>query len=351
MFARKKPAPVPQPVPAKTEHGSGYEALIFLSENGLSHTPNNYALAWQLKSDHRSLVAIAVDTILMEGRPLTQCDVDRIMTAEARRKKNPDGITDPDHDALRHQTLRLADLAAGAATQSSDFGRDLSGELFHLSGGSGSVEQIVKAMIHRTHGVEAQLTSAVKEIEDLRQQVEISKDDAQRDALTGLLNRRGALRELSARREAKIGVVALCDIDHFKSVNDRFGHGVGDRVLKAFAASLSESVGSGTVVRWGGEEFLIILDGIDMISASAILDRARRDIEARSFRLRSSEEPIGTVTMSVGAAPLEAGEHGASVENADRMLYEAKRAGRNRIMMLPEPERSPSKSGLDPRRC
>ena len=203
MFARKKPAPVPQPVPAKTEHKSGYEALIFLSENGLSHTPNNYALAWQLKSDHRSLVAIAVDTILMEGRPLTQGDVDRIMTAEARRKKNPDGITDPDHDALRHQTLRLADLAAGAATQSSDFGRDLSGELFHLSGGSGSVEQIVKAMIHRTHGVEAQLTSAVKEIEDLRQQVEISKDDAQRDALTGLLNRRGALRELSARREDK----------------------------------------------------------------------------------------------------------------------------------------------------
>ncbi|WP_267382426.1 MULTISPECIES: GGDEF domain-containing protein [unclassified Sphingomonas] len=312
--------------------GAGYEALQFLTQQRLEHTPANFALAWHLKTDRRGMTAMAVDAILMEGRPLTQSDVDRIMIAEARRGKG-DEEADPRQDALRHQTLRLADLAAGAATQSSEFGRDLSADLFHLSGGAGSVEQIVKAMVQRTRGVEAQLNAASREIEDLRQQVEVTRDDAQRDALTGLLNRRGATQELTARRKADPGVVALCDIDHFKSVNDQFGHSVGDRVLKAVAGSLSDSVGAHTVARWGGEEFLIIFDGLRLEDAAGILERTRKDLEAKSFKIRNSDETLGTITISIGAASLAGIKRDDAIEAADRMLYEAKRQGRNRIVM------------------
>lgn len=332
MFARKKTVALPSSTLVEAATGVGYEALRFLSQQELEHTPNNFKLAWHLKADRRSLTAMAVDAVLIEGRTLTQVDADRIMTAEARRCRTAEEAADPRHDSLRHQTLRLADLAAGAAIQSSDFGRDLSAELFQLTEGTNSVEQIVKAMVHRTSKIEAQLTAASKEIEVLRQQVEVTRDDAQRDALTGLLNRRGAVQELSSRSRSDPGIVALCDIDHFKAVNDQFGHGVGDRVLKAVAGSLTESVGVHTVARWGGEEFLIILDGLSMSAAAGLLERARNDLEERSFRLQTSNEAVGTITMSVGAASLAGVKRDAAVEAADRMLYQAKRQGRNRVV-------------------
>jgi diguanylate cyclase len=319
--------------------GGGYEALRFLSKQGLEHSPNNFALAWRVETDRRGVAAMAVDAILMEGRTLTQGDVEWIMLAEARHGKNAKEPADPRQDALRHQTLRLADLAAGAATQSSDFGRELSADLFQLSGGTSSIEQIVAAMVQRTRVIEVQLTAASKEIEDLRQQIEVTRDDAQRDALTGLLNRRGAMQELSARSRAKSGVVALCDIDHFKSVNDRFGHGVGDRVLKAVASCLMESVGEHIVTRWGGEEFLIIVDGLDLEAAATLLERMRQDLESRAFRVRTSAESLGTITVSVGAASLAGMKRDEAIEIADRCLYAAKRQGRNRIVTrLPEGE-------------
>ena len=338
MFSLKRspaPAPAQRADPAT---GVGQDALHFLSEHGLDHGPVNYALAWCVKAERRSMVAMAVDAILMEGRTLTQSDVDRIMAVEARLPVgSPDGApgaADPRQDALRHQTLRLADLAAGAASQSSAFGRDLSTGLFHLTGGTQSVEQIVSAMVLRTRGVEEKLQAASREIEDLRQQVESTRDDAQRDALTGLPNRRGVLAELAKRRPGP-GVVALCDVDHFKVVNDRYGHGVGDRVLKGVAASLAQSVGLHMVARWGGEEFLILLDGIAMDEAAPLLDRARTDLAARSFKLRATDEPLGTVTVSIGAAPLVGSTADDAIEAADRMLYAAKGAGRNRLATAP----------------
>ena len=336
MFTRKRQI-VPAPsLLAEAATGIGYEALRFLSQQELEHTPANYALAWRVKGERRGLAAMAVDAVLMGGRRLTQMDVDRIMLAETRQAQTASTQSDPQQDALRHQTLRLADLTAGAATQSSEFGRDLATGLFHLAGGADSVEQIVAAMVQRTRGVEAQLTAASKEIEGLRQQVEATRDDAQRDALTGLLNRRGILQELSSRKSSDPGVVALADVDHFKGINDRFGHGVGDRVLKGVAASLAESLGIHTVARWGGEEFLILLDGVDMVAAAKLLDRARKDLAARSFKLRSSGEPLGGVTMSVGASVLVGHTVDDAIEAADRMLYAAKSEGRNRVVAASE---------------
>jgi diguanylate cyclase len=332
MFARRKTVAPIALVPADPVSGPGYEALRFLSQQGLEHSPANFALAWRIAADRRGIVAMAVDAVLMEGRTLRQEDVERIMQADARREQAARDSADPRQDALRHQSLRLADLAAGAATQSSDFGRDLSAELFQLSGGTGSVEQIVQAMVQRTRVIERQLSAASKEIDGLRQEIEATRDDAQRDALTGLLNRRGAVQQLSTRARTAPGVVALCDIDHFKSVNDRFGHGVGDRVLKAVATSLSDSVDGHTVARWGGEEFLVIIDGVTLDRAASLLERARQHLEGRSLRIRDSEECLGTITISIGAALLTGTKRDDAIETADRRLYEAKRLGRNRVV-------------------
>lgn len=331
MFGNRR-AVAPKAESAATAPDAGHQALCFLVSQGLPPTPENYALAWQAKVERHGLIAMAVDAILLEGRAVLAGDVARIMSA-AVKPAAPAGEHDPQKSALRHQTLKLADLAAIAAASSMTFERDLSDGLHDAGGGEEALQHIVGTMIGRTRIMEEQLGSASREIESLRQEVEAVRDDAHRDALTGLLNRRGAMQELSGRRR-KGGAVtlAICDVDHFKSVNDRFGHGVGDRVLRGVAASLSESCEDHQVARWGGEEFVVVLDGLGMEQAAVVLDRARSNLAARTFRLRRTDEPLGSITMSIGAASLQGGSVADAIDLADARLYAAKREGRNRLV-------------------
>jgi diguanylate cyclase len=309
------------------------DVLVFLAEQGLAPTPSNYALGYQRSIDRRGLVAMSVDSILMDGRRITQTDADRIMASHHKRALagEPNEIA-MQQQALRHQTLHLAELAAGAASGSGDFGRDLSEGLHRLSGGADSIDQIVAEMIDRTRGVEAQLSAASEKIEQLRTEVEAVRGDAMRDALTGLLNRRGLSEELRSRRKRETATIAICDVDHFKMVNDRHGHAVGDRVLKGVAASLAESLGAHQVARWGGEEFVVVLEGLAPDQGVLLLEKARQDLAARSFKLQDSGAPLGQVTISIGAAALQGREPEAAIEAADRLLYEAKASGRNRVI-------------------
>jgi diguanylate cyclase len=310
--------------------GVGYDVLAFLEQHRLAPSPTNYALGYLVTTDGRGLVAMAVDAIRMEGRNISQADVDRIMAAQSKPTKDAEPSTpDAQQEVLRHQTLKLADLAAGAAANSTEFGRDLSIGLEELADQDGSLAHALAAMIARNRENEARLLAASQEIDTLRQEVEAAKDDASRDALTGLLNRRGVMMELASRPADAPGTVALFDVDHFKGVNDRFGHPVGDRVLRAVAASLAQSCGHHQVARWGGEEFLVILDGLEPERSRIELERAREDLAMRSFRLRTTQEPLGTITISAGAASLAGVDPEAAIAAADELLYEAKRRGRN----------------------
>lgn len=152
------------------------------------------------------------------------------------------------------------------------------------------------------------------------------------DPLTGLLNRRG-LEAVEHAREGKalVGSVICADLDHFKDVNDRHGHAVGDRVLVVVADVLARAVRRGdSVARTGGEEFLVVLPGAPLAAALRIAEAARAtlaatDIDAPSGKLR--------VTSSFGVAERRAGEsHEDAIARADAALYGAKRAGRNRVV-------------------
>lgn len=195
------------------------------------------------------------------------------------------------------------------------------------------MEKIVATMIDRTQEVEAQLATASAKIEQLRSEVEAVRGDAMRDAMTGLLNRRGLEEELNARTRRAVGTLAICDVDHFKAVNDRHGHCAGDRVLKGVASCLTESLGVHQVGRWGGEEFVIVMDGVDPVAARPLLERAREDLASRSFRLHDTDEPIGRITISLGATSLKNVTPALAVDAADRLLYKAKAEGRNRLAM------------------
>lgn len=155
-----------------------------------------------------------------------------------------------------------------------------------------------------------------------------------RDAITGLHNRRYAEQTLPqelARCVAKRVPlsIAVLDVDHFKNVNDSFGHPVGDRVLRELSRAMLESVPSSTLARIGGEEFLVLLPGLTSGQAFAHTERLRAACAAASVHTREGELHV---TVSAGIATTTEGQTSADdlMEAADAALYEAKRDGRDR---------------------
>ena len=171
----------------------------------------------------------------------------------------------------------------------------------------------------------------------LRQSVQQSIEMALYDALTGLNNRRSLERRLPAMidaaraRGAPLTTMVL-DIDHFKRVNDTYGHDVGDRVLKGFGAQLHETVRSGDLIcRLGGEEFVVVMPGADATEAARIAERARRTTESREFLVDGAAGRV-SITVSIGLAELQENWDSAELyRRADRALYLSKSAGRNRV--------------------
>lgn len=151
------------------------------------------------------------------------------------------------------------------------------------------------------------------------------------DALTGIPNRRAAEVAMRTERERskRTGTplcVAIFDVDHFKQVNDRYGHGTGDEVLKCVGAALAGQARlTDMVARWGGEEFVAVLN-VPLDGARVFCERARAAVEALAC------PPVERITISVGVAELQADESLAdALTRADERLYEAKRSGRNRV--------------------
>lgn len=162
------------------------------------------------------------------------------------------------------------------------------------------------------------------------------------DALTGIANRRALNevleREMSiVRRGTPAFVVAMLDVDHFKIINDKYGHETGDRVLIAIANTLSKGIRSHDMCgRWGGDEFMMILPTTTLTDAKQLLTRKVREI--RNMHITSpTEEPI-RLTVSAGLAALEPGESLSDLLNrADQALYRAKRDGRDRVAIVHMP--------------
>lgn len=175
---------------------------------------------------------------------------------------------------------------------------------------------------------------------DLARALEALAYQAAHDGLTGLPNRRAVLealeRELArAEREGGALSVALCDLDHFKRVNDTWGHPAGDQVLNAFARAAKGCLRAYDVVgRYGGEEFLLIAPGAGSPAECDLFERVRRSVAAAPV---STEAGAISVTVSIGVASVR-GKGSAEVllASADAALYQAKADGRNRVRYAAE---------------
>ncbi len=331
----------------KTRGGAAGDDLFrrvgaFLAHHRLSADPDHYAFAWSVLTNESGALGREVARLTDGGVRLSRQDIERLggRVAVAGAPVEADGAESADADGLVAQTQAQVDAFAATMRAMHDetrgFGRDLaaSAEAIRRTGAAMGIDDVVRitgAMLHRTRATERRLEEATRETDELRAKLVEAHGSARRDPLTELANRR-ALEEAFAGGSDGKRCLAVCDIDRFKLINDRFGHNVGDRVLKAIGQTLASQCEGHLVARHGGEEFAILFTGVGIDDAHRLLDDARESVGARRFRVRDTDEAVGALSFSAGVGAVASGERfEAAFARVDRALYRAKADGRDRV--------------------
>ncbi|HET9580295.1 MAG TPA: diguanylate cyclase [Usitatibacter sp.] len=197
---------------------------------------------------------------------------------------------------------------------------------------AGAIEQHLRSEETESR---ARALAARRRLDQLKLESERYRRLAMEDALTGLANRRQLDERLATlirdtKKSGTVVTVALADVDHFKGINDRFSHAVGDEVLRCVGEILRGFCRLGDLAgRYGGEEFVLVFRALDLRAAAEICERVRRAVEAWDWK---SIHPQLRVTLSIGLATSTSFENPqALLDTADHWLYEAKHRGRNQV--------------------
>lgn len=322
-------------------------ALPLMTRQAAGLHPVSYALWYDYVSEANPALRQAVD-----GRLQSDGQLDEASTLELFGRH----VADLDAAGMQrlaenfqHVLLDMADSAAQAGDQTARFGSSLSRLSEALSIAPEGHADAVAAALADTRQMQAamdalrdQVLSSQREISVLREEVRRSRDAALADSLTGLANRRAFDERLAAcLAETQAGVLAppslvMGDIDHFKRINDCYGHGFGDQVLKAVGALLKGQTPAGALAaRIGGEEFALLLPATAAPQAHALAETIRQRVGAARIRRQQSDETLARVTLSLGVTRHHPGESSqAFVERADQALYASKHAGRDRVTLL-----------------
>lgn len=244
-----------------------------------------------------------------------QGDLDRPLTCKGRLA----GALKALQASLLHLTWQTERVAAGDFSQRVDF--------------MGAFSRAFNSMVGALDDARRQLAQQNDELQALARSLEKM---ATTDELTNAFNRRkfDQLIEAEVTRGTRYSTplsLLMLDIDHFKRVNDTFGHEAGDAVLVAIAALVRSQIrAADSLARWGGEEFVVLMPTVDALGAAALAERIRAGVASHDFG------PVGQVTISLGVAQYCAGETSDQLfARVDAALYRAKDSGRNRVESAP----------------
>ncbi|MDO6561829.1 GGDEF domain-containing protein [Amphritea sp. 1_MG-2023] len=194
------------------------------------------------------------------------------------------------------------------------------------------------AMLHRTFGFSwPQNSTKLKDLFDLltyREKYEVACHQSMRDYLSGLFNRRALDEMFPNTQQLRSGSVLLIDIDHFKSVNDTYGHIVGDNVIAGIAKEIQSSLREGDrAFRYGGDEFLVVLPTAHAQEADEVAQRIVAKIKHISIEAPQVASSHVTVTIGIAAVPVDGNDYTALIRRADERLLAGKALGRDQIMV------------------
>ena len=321
-------------------------ALERMRSLGIAPTPPHFAVWYSYFAGDNPALKQAMDGMLSAAEPVNE-QASRAIYQKflAPRDPSEDGLDFSQRiQSSAEHVLEALDAAGSGAKRYGLALENFSGGIAKAEGDQDFARMIkgilaeTKAMEQHNQRLRAQVASSSSEITDLKDRLADARRDAMTDPLTGLSNRKAfdrAIRDevAAARASGEAVSVVMCDIDHFKRVNDTFGHPMGDQVLKLVAQTIKQCVkGQDISARYGGEEFVVILPQTNVLGAAAVAEFIRRTVESKKIVRKGSGDSLGSVTMSFGVATLMPVENADGlIGRADRALYVSKNMGRNRV--------------------
>jgi diguanylate cyclase len=322
-------------------------ALERIKRYGLNPTPNNFALFYYYSAGTNPNLKMAIDLLLSQQETLNQQICDELYQAHLGLDAEQKALKDA-NAAIEAEVTRVLDAIDRAASNTTQYNQTLdkfSGQLTStasLEEIRGAVTKVVsetRSMVKQNERLSTQLASTTQQLTELRYNFDQAHKELQVDPLTEVGNRKFFDNELEhstseARDNGSPLSLLMIDIDHFKKFNDTYGHVIGDQVLRLVARTLVENLkGRDVIARYGGEEFVILLPQTKVHDAAKVANLLRDSLSKKSIRKRSTNETLGGVTISIGAAEFCIGESLESfVSRADSGLYKAKSEGRNRVV-------------------
>ncbi|MBB5057932.1 diguanylate cyclase [Granulicella aggregans] len=310
-------------------------------------TPENYALWWEYHSGTNPPLARTMNALISNQATFDDATLRDLYVSFLSSSKEEEAIREASSRVL--ETLQdVIALADGGRADARQFGSTLatfaSGALCdEMATLRRSVEHLVqesKKMAGRTEYLGARMRESSTKIQTLERNLEYALKDATLDSLTGVANRKSfdqTIRRLAgdAMNSGEDLGLLMVDIDHFKKVNDTWGHQVGDQVLRQVAKTLELAVrGQDYVARYGGEEFAVLLPRADNQASYIVAQNIQRALlrQAGSF---GTDQPVKEITLSIGVSCYEPGDALSEwIGRGDAALYRAKAAGRNRIEVI-----------------
>jgi len=323
-------------------------AITALRQAKLAATPRNLELWFMLVEGKNPSLARDAQRISEEDGTILQSEADKLYDTHIVRQ----GLSRDVVDLIQRFEDEMGKISDAVETSgvnvtgNSEKLRFLTMELKRTAADNpavgalmDSVLSVAKSVREANERLEQQLANSSDEVDTLRRNIENIQQEAMLDPLTGVKNRKTFDLEIERlARTANEGgeplVLIMADVDHFKKFNDKWGHQTGDHVLRLVAEVMNANVkGQDVLARYGGEEFAIILPGTSLPNAVMLANRIRTSVESRRLKKRRTDEDLGVITLSMGAACFRWGDTIDSfIERADACLYAAKKNGRNQVV-------------------
>lgn len=325
-------------------------------ELDLLPSPENYSVLFAYYEGTENELKLAVEEALkMSGRdPIRLAEVflalyDRFLSTQ-KHEDFLHGATGKFDQEIQAMLSMVASANSGAESYNNalnTFTNDLSGKEVsaeQMQAMIARMQQETRNATEQNNALREKLHLSLNQVKDLRNSLDSVRREALIDPLTGIGNRKAFTADLTrvtqeASRKNEVLCVIMIDIDFFKKFNDKYGHLVGDQVLKLVASTLKENIkGLDSVARWGGEEFAVLLPQTTLADAVKVGDHLRKVVASKKIIRKPQNEDLGVITLSMGTTQYMKGEEITEfVDRADKGLYQAKQDGRNRVVAVNPP--------------